>query len=173
MWPFLVLIAVGIKTTSRGPVIFRQRRCGFMQKEFVILKFRTMYQGSGRSGVDLTSPDDPRITPVGRFLRKSRLDELPQFWNVLRGDMSVIGPRPYEILSAQLLLGEEPKAALRFTVPPGITGLAQVRGRNGKTLDRMARDTALDLEYINRRSLRVDIGILLQTICIMCKGKGI
>lgn len=171
--PLFAIISALIRLTSSGPTLFRQRRTGFMQKEFTILKFRTMYNSSGRSGIDLVSSSDPRITPVGRMLRKSRLDELPQFWNVLRGEMAVVGPRPYELDATRLLVETEPKAVIRFTVLPGITGLAQVSGRRGKTLPDMASDIAHDLEYINRRTFRLEFWILWRTLIVMLKRGGI
>ena len=171
--PLFGLIAIAIKMTSRGPVIFRQMRMGFQREEFVIYKFRTLRNGSGHPGVDLTSGDDQRITRVGRFLRRSRLDETPQFLNVLRGEMSVVGPRPYEIAGAKLLLTETPSSALRYLVKPGITGLAQVNGRKGKRMEDMAMDVAHDVEYLKNRSLRLDCLILLKTVPVVLHRKGI
>ena len=171
--PIFLVIAMLIKLTSRGPVFFRQKRMGFNQKEFIIYKFRTMYDGTGRPGVDLISQKDSRITSVGRFLRRSRLDELPQFWNVLRGEMSVVGPRPYEVTSAHTLNAQLPRAVLRYTVRPGITGLAQIHGRRGKQLTDMKSDIEHDLAYLNGQSLTQDIVICLKTLPVLLDGRGI
>ena len=173
LFPVLIVTAVLIKLTSKGPVLFRQRRMGLNQTTFVILKFRTMYNGTGKPGVDLTSKTDPRITFIGRFLRRSRLDELPQFLNVLRGEMSIVGPRPYEITSAERLNLQAPHSVPRYTVKPGITGLAQISGRKGKELTDMTADLEHDLEYVSTRSMATDIRICLHTIPVMLNGRGI
>lgn len=171
--PLYIIIGLAIRLTSRGPVIFRQKRTGYNQRTFIIYKFRTMTDGSGKDGVDLTSSADPRITPVGKLLRKSRLDEIPQFWNVLRGEMSVVGPRPYVISNTETLLGMEPKTVLRFTVKPGITGLAQVNGRKGKKIEDILDDLKHDLHYIERWSLWKDVVICLKTALVILKAWGI
>lgn len=171
--PVFATIAILIKSSSRGPILFKQRRMGFRRREFTIYKFRTMYDGTGKSGVDLTSPEDPRITWIGRFLRRSRLDELPQFWNVLKGDMSIVGPRPYEVTSAELLNSYNPRSAARYTVKPGITGLAQINGRHSKKLADMEDDIKHDLEYLDRQSFWLDAVICLKTVLVILRGKGI
>lgn len=173
LFPLFVVIAIFIKLSSRGPVLFKQRRMGFRGKGFVIYKFRTMHDGTGKPNVDLTSPDDPRITWIGHFLRRSRLDELPQFWNVLRGEMSIVGPRPYEITSAHRLNMQAPRSVLRYTVKSGITGLAQINGRQGKKLTDMENDINYDLDYVNRQSLQLDVVICLKTVPVLLRGKGI
>jgi lipopolysaccharide/colanic/teichoic acid biosynthesis glycosyltransferase len=188
--PVFITIAVAVKMTSKGPVIFRQSRIGMHGKPFIFLKFRSMYidrdenphidyikkfingrpAETGEAGKEndiykLTK--DPRITPVGRFIRKTSLDELPQFINVLKGEMSLVGPRPplpYEFE----LYDTWHKRRLR-QVKPGITGLWQVHGRSSTTFDDMVR---LDLKYVAERSLWLDIKILLKTpsAVISCKG---
>jgi lipopolysaccharide/colanic/teichoic acid biosynthesis glycosyltransferase len=183
--PLLVLIAVLVKLGSPGPALFRQIRIGQRMKPFTMLKFRTMYvgmdhrvhhefvtafikagDGSGGAGF-FKLTNDPRITPIGRILRKTSLDELPQLWNVLRGDMSLVGPRPplpYEI--------EEYKPWHRrrlLEAKPGITGLWQVAGRSRTTFDDMVR---LDLRYAGTRSLWTDVKILLATPAAVISGKG-
>ncbi len=171
--PLFAVIALLIKLTSKGPVLFCQCRIGLNQKEFTILKFRTMRDGTGHPGVDLTSKDDPRITEIGGFLRQSRLDELPQFFNVLQGDMSIVGPRPYEITSARQFSLQVPSSMCRYVVKPGITGLAQVHGRKGKKPEDLKNDLDHDLEYIRRQSLALDLVICLKTIPVVLAGKGI
>lgn len=186
--PLLFAIAGLVKLSSRGPVLFRQVRIGQMLKPFMMCKFRTMYEDSDH-GIHhhyvswfITSSDkgqeqdtkkifkltnDPRITPIGHFLRKTSLDELPQLWDVFRGVMSLVGPRPplrYEV--------QQYKPWHRHRVleaKPGITGLWQVTGRSRTTFDEMVR---LDLRYARRRSLWVDIKILLATPAAVIKGKG-
>jgi lipopolysaccharide/colanic/teichoic acid biosynthesis glycosyltransferase len=186
--PLLLLIAALVKLTSRGPVFFRQVRIGEMMKPFTMLKFRTMYVDAdprlhhefvsgfitasgqvhepGKNGFfKLTS--DPRVTSVGRILRKTSLDELPQLWNVLRRDMSLVGPRPplaYEL--AQYKLWHRRRV---LEAKPGITGLWQVAGRSRTTFDDMVR---LDLRYARTRSLWTDIKILLATPAAVISGKG-
>ena len=186
--PLLLLIAILVKATSRGPVFFRQVRIGQMMKPFTMFKFRTMYANAdhrlhhefvsrfikvsdqvhepGKSGF-FKLTNDPRVTRVGRMLRKTSLDELPQLWNVLRGDMSLVGPRPplpYEL--------EQYKPWHRRRIleaKPGLTGLWQVAGRSRTTFDEMVR---LDLRYARTRSFRNDLKILLATPAAVISGKG-
>ena len=184
--PLLLIIAAAIKYTSEGPVFFKQERMGLNGGTFTFLKFRSMYTdcdserhkeyikkyiGEGKDGNDAPGVykicNDPRITPLGRFLRKTSLDELPQFINVLKGDMSLVGPRPpipyeielYDIWHRRRLL----------SVKPGITGLWQVTGRSSTTFDEMVR---LDLRYINSWSLWLDIKLLFKTPWVILTGKG-
>ncbi|HCB35139.1 MAG: hypothetical protein A2W52_04845 [Candidatus Taylorbacteria bacterium RIFCSPHIGHO2_02_49_25] len=171
--PLFAAIALLIKLTSREPVFFCQRRMGFMQTEFTILKFRTLQDGTGRAGIDLTSKSDPRITAIGRFLRRNRFDELPQFFNVICGDMSVVGPRPCEITTARQFINTFPTAVLRHCVKPDITGLAQINGRQAKTLQHLENDFALDCEYIDKKSLTMDIVICLKPPLVMFSVRGI
>ena len=189
-FPIMLLIAIGIKVTSEGPVLFRQERLGFLGKKFTFLKFRTMYVNSdakihkkytaslingNNEGINRGSKDkplykmdkDPRVTSLGHFLRRTSLDELPQFFNVLKGDMSLVGPRPcipYEV--------EHYKAwHLRrvLEIKPGITGLWQVSGRSSTTFDTMVR---LDLEYAATWNLWFDVKILFKTIGAVLSTKG-
>jgi lipopolysaccharide/colanic/teichoic acid biosynthesis glycosyltransferase len=145
--------AVAVKATSKGPVLFRQKRVGAGEQTFELLKFRTMVDRPDNP----LFPDDSRITSAGRWLRKTSFDELPQLWNIVRGEMSVVGPRP--TLPYQLELFDERQRG-RYRVVPGITGLAQVRGRNEIT---WAERVEHDLEYTERISLRTDVAILLRT----------
>ena len=186
--PFLAVIALAVATTSPGGVLFRQVRIGHGMKPFTMLKFRTMYAGAdvevhkafvhrfiSSSGAPLAGArpgtfklaDDPRITSVGRLLRKTSLDELPQLWNALRGDMSLVGPRPalpYEVEQYQ------PWHRRRFFgAKPGITGLWQVTGRSRTTFNDMVR---LDLRYARARSFLTDVKILLATPAAVVSGKG-
>ncbi|MEL7526748.1 MAG: sugar transferase [Pseudomonadota bacterium] len=168
--PLLLAISIAIKATSRGPVIFRQERHGLNGTVFTIFKFRTMYTHLGDgSGVAQTVCGDPRVTRVGTFLRKSNFDELPQLLNVLKGEMSLVGPRPHVpgMLAAGMAYEDfDPRYMSRHQVRPGITGLAQVSGCRGETSDPVSARKRLefDLEYLEKQSVFLDLKIIAQTI---------
>jgi lipopolysaccharide/colanic/teichoic acid biosynthesis glycosyltransferase len=164
--PLLLLIAAVIRATSPGPALFRQWRHGLLGTPFLILKFRTLpYPGTTFEQIDI---EDPRLTPIGRWLRRSRLDELPQFWNVLRGEMSLVGPRPHALAHGDELAALASGYHLRHRVRPGMTGLAQVEGCRGpiRSPEHLTRRLELDLAYIRDWSLRGDLAILLRTPCL-------
>jgi putative colanic acid biosysnthesis UDP-glucose lipid carrier transferase len=163
--PLMLVIIALIKLDSRGPVLFRQFRCGRNERPFVILKFRTMEANPSCDGRQATK-NDRRVTRVGRFLRKSSLDELPQIFNVLRGDMSLVGPRPHALWHDELYCELIGNYRDRYLVKPGITGLAQITGCRGETPDKavMQRRVEKDLEYIEKRCLALDMKILLLTL---------
>ena len=175
--PLFMVLAAAIKLTSKGPVFFTQTRVGKHGHHFKMIKFRSMYQSAEeqlsavqtlneRSGPCMKIRHDPRITGVGRILRRWSLDELPQIFNVLVGHMSLVGPRPALVEEVQ----EYPSEALRrHAVLPGITGLWQVSGRADANFDEMIR---LDLEYVENRSTRNDIAILFRTVNAVLSGKG-
>jgi len=179
LFPLFVVIAVAIKLTSRGPVFFRQERHGHKGSRFTVLKFRSMrFDQCDRTGLKQAVANDPRVTAVGSFLRKSNFDELPQLINVLKGDMSLVGPRPHV---PGMLAAGVPYEAFdarymdRHAVLPGITGLAQVNGFRGETRDAYAARMRLeyDLAYIRRQSVLLDIRILATTIVKeFFKGNG-
>ena len=168
MVPFLIVIPVLIKLTTKGPAIFKQKRVGKKGKEFDIYKFRTMLipeqriDGNGNS----LEPNES-ITKIGQFLRKTSLDELPQLFNILKGDMSIVGPRPM-IPSQVEKISEKQKQ--RHNMRPGVTGLAQVNGRNNLTWDKKLE---YDLEYIEKFSLAMDLVILLKTVKVVLTHEGI
>jgi lipopolysaccharide/colanic/teichoic acid biosynthesis glycosyltransferase len=174
--PLLLVIMALIKLTSPGPIIFRQRRIGFRGNQFDMYKFRTMYDGAHLKEKELAAraggsflklKNDPRITPIGHFLRKYSLDELPQLFNVLEGTMSMVGPRPLLVSDLDKLPRRSPLS--RFSMPPGITGLWQVSGRSDcSELKRMQ----LDRQYVYRWSLALDFEILLRTIEVVFTGRG-
>lgn len=163
--PLLFLTAAAIRLTSRGPALYRQRREGLDGLPFEMLKFRTLRQSAEREDFWQVMPGDPQITPIGRFLRRSRLDELPQLWNVLRGEMSLVGPRPHAMQHAARCAALLPGYGLRRGAKPGITGLAQVSGLIGPmiTRDDLQRRLDKDLIYIRDWSLRLDLEIMLRT----------
>ena len=175
----LIGIAIAIKMTSPGPVFFRQKRYGYHNRRFWILKFRTMYVDlSDQRGTQQAKSDDPRVTPLGRILRKASLDELPQLINVLKGDMSLVGPRPHVPgMLANGMLYEEfiPYYFQRHNMRPGVTGLAQVNGFRGITTDPAAALARVDcdLQYIEKWSLGLDIRIIVRTIMTeLTSGSG-
>lgn len=167
-FPLYVIIALLIKITSPGPVFFKQKRVGRNAKFFYIYKFRTMCVDADQLGGYSTQQDDKRIYPFGKFLRKTSLDELPQLLNVLRGDMSFIGPRPDILLQKKNYTPTE--WHLRCTVKPGITGLAQVMGRSDLSPEKRKQ---LDLTYVNNISLSMDMKILAQTLVTILTKKGV
>lgn len=175
--PVLLVIAVLIKATSRGPVLFCQERAGRGRQPFTVLKFRSMYPDAEdhkerlRHRNEMAGPvfkmrDDPRVTPVGRLLRRFSLDELPQLVNVLKGEMTLVGPRPLPLDEDAHL---PPQFRCRHDVRPGLTGLWQVSGRNDLPYGRMLE---LDREYVRRRSLGLDLWILLATVPAVLTGRG-
>ncbi len=168
--PLLIAVALIIATTSRGKVLFRQKRDGLNGRTIEVYKFRSMYEDRGDlSGVAQTVKDDPRVTPIGRVIRRTSIDELPQLFNILRGDMSVIGPRPHPIgMRASGMRYDElvPYYHLRHVVKPGLSGWAQANGYRGPTDDAMlaARRIEHDLAYVQHFSLWLDLRIILMTL---------
>jgi len=170
--PILLVIATLVMTSSPGPVFFRQERIGRYGKPFRIIKFRSMYCDAERAGPQLSSATDPRITPIGRFLRRTRLDELPQFWNVLKGDMSLVGPRPERQFFIDRIVEVAPHYRHLHKVRPGITSWGQVKFGYAENVDQMVRRLKYDILYIENMSLAVDLKILAYTVLIMLKGDG-
>src|SRR5881628_3349118 len=187
--PVMAAIAVLIKLTSRGPVLFTQRRIGLDRRAlgneggnsrrhaddggqtFIMYKFRTMEVDRGAACQVWARPDDPRVTPIGRVLCKVRLDELPQLWNVLLGDMNVVGPRPEQPAIFVYLREQVEGYQRRQRVRPGITGWAQINQAYDRTVDDVRRKVAYDLEYIRRQSALEDCQIMLRTLPVML-GRG-
>jgi exopolysaccharide biosynthesis polyprenyl glycosylphosphotransferase len=171
--PLMLLISLAIKATSAGPALFIQERLGQREVPFKLYKFRTMvHNAEALSGPVWSSDRDPRITKVGRILRKLRLDELPQLFNVLKGEMSVVGPRPIRKHFADILAQEVPYYRLRFLAKPGLTGWAQVNHDYAGSNDGQAKKLQYDLFYLVHQSLGLDLLILFKTVKIMIRGKG-
>lgn len=165
-WPLLLAIGTAVRLTSRGPALFAQDRFGRDGKPIRVLKFRSMQVTENGSEVKQASKHDPRITPFGAFLRRTSLDELPQFINVLKGEMSVVGPRPHAVSHNEYYRTQILEYMLRHKVKPGITGLAQVSGWRGETdtLDKMIQRVVHDLEYIQTQSFLLDLKIVWGTV---------
>jgi len=170
--PLFAVLALVIKLTSKGPVFFRQPRVGQNGKVFDIIKLRTMHSDAEQStGPIWAKPNDPRITPFGKFLRMTHLDELPQLLNVIKGEMSIVGPRPERPIFVDRFRNQIPYYSERLRVKPGITGLAQVCHKYDETLRDVKRKLAYDLLYIQRMCLMVDLAILFMTVRRLT-GKG-
>jgi putative colanic acid biosysnthesis UDP-glucose lipid carrier transferase len=172
--PMMIAIAIGVKLSSPGPVLFKQRRYGVDGRKIVVYKFRTMTVAEDGELIRQATKDDKRVTPLGGFLRKSSLDELPQFINVLQGRMSVIGPRPHAVAHNELYRKLIRGYMIRHKVRPGITGLAQVNGYRGETqtVEKMKARIEYDLAYLRNWSLVLDLQILLKTIVVVLKKQN-
>ncbi|HTW79582.1 MAG TPA: TIGR03013 family XrtA/PEP-CTERM system glycosyltransferase [Terracidiphilus sp.] len=170
--PFLPLIILAVRMSSPGPIFFSQTRVGRGGRDFVLRKFRTMWQDAEVNGAVWATNNDPRVTPLGRFMRKTRLDEIPQLWNVLRGDMSFIGPRPERPEFVQWLTKEIPYYDLRHMIRPGITGWAQVRYKYGSSLEETRRKLEYDLYYVKHLSVGLDLLILFETVKTILTQRG-
>jgi sugar transferase (PEP-CTERM system associated) len=170
--PFLPIVALLVRLSSPGPVFFRQTRVGLGGRNFTVYKFRTMRQDAETEGAKWASKNDPRVTPIGMFMRKTRLDEVPQLWNVLRGDMGFVGPRPERPEFVPWLSEQIPYFDLRHMIRPGLTGWAQVRFGYGSTLAESREKLEFDLYYIKHMSLGLDLLIMFETIKTILRRQG-
>jgi putative colanic acid biosysnthesis UDP-glucose lipid carrier transferase len=172
--PLMLLAAIAVKLTSRGPVLFRQRRYGLNGEEIIVYKFRSMTVCEDGPIVTQATEDDHRVTPIGRILRRTSLDELPQLFNVLQGKMSLVGPRPHAIAHNELYRKLISGYMIRHKVRPGITGLAQVNGLRGetKTLERMQERVRYDLEYLSHWSPWLDLRIIVRTLGVLWRDRS-
>lgn len=171
--PVITVVAILIKVVSPGPVFFKQERVGYKGKKFEIYKMRTMrVDAEKNTGPVWARENDPRLIKFGKRIRKLHLDELPQLWNVLRGDMSIVGPRPERPVFVENLSVEISDYRKRMNVKPGITGLAQVRNKYDETIKDVRKKVKYDLLYIRERCLMVDLRIILLTVLVAATGKG-
>jgi exopolysaccharide biosynthesis polyprenyl glycosylphosphotransferase len=170
--PLYLFIAIGVKLTSKGPIIYTHERIGKNQKPFNIYKFRSMYIGAEKNGPSLSSKDDKRVTHFGRFLRKTRLDELPQFYNVIKGNMSLVGPRPERQFFIDQIVNKAPHYRLLHKVKPGITSWGQVKYGYAENVDQMIERLKYDILYIENISLAIDFKILIYTVITVLKSRG-
>lgn len=170
--PIMLVTAMAIRLDSRGPVIYKQDRVGLFEREFTVYKFRSMRTDAEKDGAVWAKEHDDRVTRVGRIIRKVRIDELPQIWNIIRGDMSFIGPRPERRTFVEDLKKEIPYYSLRHTVKPGLTGWAQVCYPYGASVEDSLRKLEYDLYYIKNISILLDITIILKTVGVVLFPKG-
>ena len=171
--PFYIIFGLLIKLDSNGPVLFKQIRTGLQNNVFLLYKFRSMcFLAEAKTGPVWTAQNDPRITKVGQFLRRFRLDELPQLLNVLKGDMSLVGPRPERPFFVEKLNQEYPFYMRRLKVRPGITGWAQIKHPYDEHLEDVREKLRYDLYYIENMGLWLDLKIIIRTVWVMLSGKG-
>ena len=170
--PVMVLAGTMIAVESRGPIIYRQERVGRAGRTFTVLKFRSMAQDAEKDGARWAAVNDSRITRVGRLLRRTRIDELPQLLNVIRGEMSFVGPRPERPEFVAMLTEQIPFYAVRHSVKPGLTGWAQVRYSYGATIEQSVKKLEYDLYYVKNHTLFLDLVILLETVRVVLLGEG-
>ena len=171
--PIMAVTAWQVRKKLGSPVLFTQLRPGKGEKIFKMYKFRTMYVNAEENGPSLSSEDDPRVTPFGRVMRKYRLDELPQFWNVLKGDMSLVGPRPERKYFIDEIVKTAPYYYLLHNVRPGITSLGMVKYGYAASVDKMVERMEYDILYYENMSLTLDLTILIYTVKTVVTGKGI
>lgn len=171
-WPLMLLTAIAVRVTSPGPIFFAQERSGARGKPFVLYKFRSMRIDAEKNGAQWAAAKDPRVTSIGGFIRKVRLDELPQLWNILKGDMSFIGPRPERPVFNDQLAEQIPFYHLRHVVKPGLTGWAQVNYPYGASIEDALEKLQYDLWYIKHYSLFLDLRIILKTVRVVLFGMG-
>ena len=170
--PFIPFIILAVRLSSPGPIFYRQTRVGLRGRPFSVIKFRTMRQDAEEQGAVWATQNDPRVTPLGKFMRTTRLDEIPQLWNVLRGEMGFVGPRPERPEFVQWLAGEIPFYELRHMIRPGITGWAQVRYKYGASLEETKNKLEYDLYYVKHLSLGLDLLIMFETIKTIILRRG-
>ncbi len=170
--PVYIGTAIAVKLSSKGPILFSQERMGKMGVPFMMHKFRSMYNDAEKEGPQLSSDDDPRITPFGRFMRKVRLDEIPQFYTVLKGEMSLVGPRPERQFYIDQIVKKAPPYRLLMKIKPGITSWGQVKFGYASDIDEMVERLRYDILYLENMSIAMDFKILIYTVLIVLQGRG-
>jgi lipopolysaccharide/colanic/teichoic acid biosynthesis glycosyltransferase len=171
--PVILILAIAIKLSGKGPVIFSQKRIGKFGKSFNIYKFRSMHVGNDEGVPLISDKEDKRITALGRFMRKHKFDEIPNFINVLKGEMSLVGPRPEQQYFIDQIVLKAPQYKLLQNIKPGITSWGQVKYGYASNVDEMIERLDFDLFYLENRSLWFDLKVVFYTICIIFKGEGI
>jgi lipopolysaccharide/colanic/teichoic acid biosynthesis glycosyltransferase len=170
--PLYIVLWLLAYCSSKGPAFYSQQRIGLHGKPFLIYKFRTMVQDAEDEVPQLSADDDPRVTRVGKFMRRYRLDELPQMWNVLKGDMSIVGPRPERAYFIRLIEEKAPYYCLLYKIRPGLTSWGPIKVGYTDTVDKMVSRLNYDIAYMENMSLLLDIKIMLYTIAVVFGGKG-
>ena len=170
--PLYLFTTIGVMMSSRGSVLYSQERIGLHGRPFKMHKFRSMISDAEKAGPQLSKEDDPRITPFGKFIRKVRLDEIPQFYTVLKGDMSLVGPRPERQFYIDQIVKRAPHYRLLLKVKPGITSWGQVKFGYASNVDEMIERLKYDILYIENMSLAMDLKIMIYTILIVLQGRG-
>ena len=170
--PLILLTAIIVMLSSKGPVFFLQERVGIHMIPFMIWKFRSMYSTAEETGPQLSSDEDSRVTSWGKAMRKWRLDELPQLWNVLKGDMSIVGPRPERKFYIEQIVKTHPEYLKLLKVKPGLTSLGMVKFGYAENVEEMIKRMKYDLSYVENPTLLLDIKIMLQSIKVVFAGKG-
>ena len=171
--PVILIVTIAIKLTVKGPVLYSQKRIGKDGKTFTIYKFRSMHLGTEDGVPLLCGKKDKRITSVGRLMRKHKLDEIPNFFNVLKGEMSIVGPRPEQQYFIDQIVAKKPEYKLLHSIKPGITSWGQVKYGYASNVDEMLKRLDYDLYYLNNRSLWFDLKIAFYTLGIIIKGEGV
>ena len=170
--PIILLTAIILKLSSKGPLFFLQERVGFNENSFMIWKFRSMHITAEETGPQLSSYEDKRVTAWGKIMRRWRLDELPQVWNVLKGDMSIVGPRPERKYFIDQIIKSHPEYLKLLKVKPGLTSMGMVKFGYAENVEEMIERMHYDLNYVENISLLLDIKIMLQSIKVVFAGKG-